>query len=305
MTQSYAMNNSVPLNPHPPIARLSQLRLRRALAKTHEAYPDEADFLSRVGKLLEERLEEIILKPKNILDLGDKSGVMASLLRKRYPKARVYSLMPEQTLAQHLHPPRGLLRRSRPVVVSEMSQLPFKRNQFDLVISNMALHWSADLPSSLREIRRIMRREGLFLCTLAGEETLRELRDCLNDLDRHRYGKAWPRVLKMPELHQFGDMLSSSGFGLPVVDRDLIHPTLPAPSEIWRRLRVLGAGNHHQTRFPGLTGKGYLSDLDKLYRKRYSHENGQVTFTIDLIFGHAWKTSANANKKPNCALPMP
>lgn len=54
--------------------------------------------------------------------------------------------------------------------------LPFEENTFDLVISNLALHWINDLPGVLTQIRRVLKPDGLFLASMFGEETLWELR---------------------------------------------------------------------------------------------------------------------------------
>lgn len=51
------------------------------------------------------------------------------------------------------------LRAVRAVsLVADEESLPFADGQFDLAISCLSLHWVNDLPSTLRKVRRRMRR---------------------------------------------------------------------------------------------------------------------------------------------------
>ena len=46
--------------------------------------------------------------------------------------------------------------------------LPFKEGQFDMVLSNMNLHWVNDLPSTLRQIKTCLKPDGVFLGSMLG-----------------------------------------------------------------------------------------------------------------------------------------
>jgi SAM-dependent methyltransferase len=61
-------------------------------------------------------------------------------------------------------------------VLADEELIPFEEGTFDLVISNLALHWVNDLPGVLTQIRRVLKPDGLFLASMFGEETLWELR---------------------------------------------------------------------------------------------------------------------------------
>ena len=54
--------------------------------------------------------------------------------------------------------------------------LPFGTNTFDVVLSNLALHWVNDLPATMTEVLRVLKPNGVFVGAMFGGETLTELR---------------------------------------------------------------------------------------------------------------------------------
>jgi SAM-dependent methyltransferase len=61
-------------------------------------------------------------------------------------------------------------------MVVDEEKLSFEPKTFDLIISNLALHWVNDLPGTLWNIRRFLKEDGLFLAAVFGENTLQELK---------------------------------------------------------------------------------------------------------------------------------
>ncbi len=275
---------------------LDPQRLRRAWRQAAPMLADPSGLLAQMGQSLLDRLDDIRLTPTRILDLGDRTGLLAPQLQKRWPKATICSLTLVEPLARSPHH-WTMPWRSRPRnVVGEATRLPFARGQFDLVLSSMALHWSGDLPAALREMRRVLAPDRLLLFTVAGSETLWELHECLARLDQERYGRLWIRRPVLPSLSELGDLLAASGLVLPVVDRERV--ALPVPDLLWlvRQLKAMGAGNAMRVRPEGLLGKGYLHDLDRLYTERFRQPDGTLPCTLEVLFGHAWKGADKREK---------
>ena len=72
--------------------------------------------------------------------------------------------------------------------------LPVEDGSADLVVSLMTLHWANDLPGALAQIRRALKPDGLFLGTLLGAGTLKELRAVLTEAELAERGGAQARV---------------------------------------------------------------------------------------------------------------
>src|SRR3546814_12343316 len=66
-----------------------------------------------------------------------------------------------------------------PTIAADEEALPFGQASFDLVFSNLSLHWVNDLPGALAQIRHVLKPDGLFLAALLAGETLGELRRAL------------------------------------------------------------------------------------------------------------------------------
>src|SRR3546814_14745991 len=79
-------------------------------------------------------------------------------------------------------------------IVADEELLPFAERRFDLVVSNLILHWATDLPGALAQIQRVLRPDGLFLAAMLGGETLTELRRSLMQAEIDETAGANPRV---------------------------------------------------------------------------------------------------------------
>src|SRR3546814_9753045 len=128
-------------------------------------------------------------------------------------------------------------------IVADGELLPFAERRFDLVVSNLILHWANDLPGALAQIQRVLRPDGLFLAAMLGGETLTELRRCLMQAEIDETGGASPRVSPFVDLRDAGALLQRAGFALPVVDGDRITVTYGNALELMTDLRRMGEAN--------------------------------------------------------------
>ena len=56
------------------------------------------------------------------------------------------------------------------------AELPLEDESIDLVTSNLSMHWVNNLPGLFKEISRVLKKDGVFLGSMFGGETLFELR---------------------------------------------------------------------------------------------------------------------------------
>ena len=85
-------------------------------------------------------------------------------------------------------------------LILDEENLPFNNKQFNLVFSNLYLHWSNDLFKVLNEIYRILKPDGLFLCSIFGSETLNELKYSLISLQNIKIGCQKKLIYKLSNL---------------------------------------------------------------------------------------------------------
>ena len=100
--------------------------------------------------------------------------------------------------------------------------LPFKEKQFDIVLSNLNLHWVNDLPSALKQVKDCLKPDGVFLCSMLGGSTLEELRRCFYLAEFERKGGMSPHASPFARASDLAALMQNAEFQLPTVDVDTI-----------------------------------------------------------------------------------
>ena len=270
----------------PPLFDRSLLLRRRARA-VRGAIPAKApDFLLReAAERLLDRLSDIRRGFPLAIDLGAHTGQLAAMRRGRGGIETMISVEPSAAMAALAAPL---------ATVADEDRLPFPDACADLVLSCMSLHWTEDFPAMLAEVRRVLKPGGLFLATLAGEDTLTELRDCLARAELAIDGGVSPRVLPMLTVKDGGRLLQAAGFAEPVTDRDRLVVDYRNPMDLLTDLRAMGETNTlAQRRKSPLTRSVLFAALDE-YRRRHADGDGRIPATFDLITLTAWKPDAAA-----------
>src|SRR5580765_6365699 len=217
-----------------------------------------------------ERLELVKLAPRRVLDAG--SGPPQRALIQRYPGAQVIAL---DFAAEMLAAPgfgwfRRMFQQVPQPICADLAAIPFIADSIDLAWSSMTLHWVAEPLAALKELARVLAPEGLLMFSTLGPDTLKELRAAAGEARVHRF----------VDMHDLGDMLVAAGFAAPVMDMEYLTFTYRGPEQLLDDLRASGQTNARRDRPRGLTGKGFLKNLNSKVENRA---------TFEVVYGHAWK----------------
>lgn len=253
------------------------------------------DFLARAGaERLADRLDDIKGRFARVLELGARGPVLRDAIGTR-AGADVYAVAdcatPFAAAASGLR------------VVADEDWLPFADASFDLVISNLALHWTNDLPGALIQMRRCLKPDGLLLVSLLGGRTLSELRACLLDAEIEAAGGASPRVSPFADVRDAGGLLQRAGFALPVVDADLLTVSYGDALALMRDLRGMGETNALVDRPRKMTRRDVLMRAAALYAERFAGADGRIQASFEIVTLTGWAPAANQPKplKPGSA----
>jgi SAM-dependent methyltransferase len=167
--------------------------------------------------------------------------------------------------------------------------LPFAAESFDLIASNLGLHWVNDVPGALAQIRTALKPEGLFIASLIGEQSLYELRACLLDAELAVCGGVSPRLSPTIDLQTASTLLHRAGFGIPVADMETVTLIYADMFALMRDLRGMGQTNAHSQRRRSLTPCAVFTEAERLYRERFGNAEGHIPATFDIIYLHGWK----------------
>lgn len=241
------------------------------------------DFLLRdVAERLLDRLSDVTRTFPTALDLGCHTGQLAEMRGERGGIER---------LVQCDLSPRMAAKAAQngwPTVVADEEALPFADHSFDLVLSCLGLHNVNTLPETLRDIRRILKPDGLFLAALAGGETLQELRHALTMAEIAEDGGASPRVAPALDIRDLGQLVQRAGFTLPVVDADIIPVDYSDPLRLFHDLRGMGQSSVLHARRRAPLRRATLATALDLYRRHHSVAEGRVRATAHILYIIGW-----------------
>jgi malonyl-CoA O-methyltransferase len=267
---------------------LDKRRIRTNFARAASGY-DTAAVLSReVCSRMLERLDLVRLDPAHVLDVGSGTGLAARALAQRYSQAHITRvdlslpmLQVEHRAASWAGGLRGMFgRAARAAVCADFERLPIRDGAMDMVVSNLALHWSSALELPLAELQRVLRRGGLLMFTTLGPDTLKELATAGTD------ARGRSPVHRFIDMHDVGDLLVKAGFADPVMDMEYLTLTYPQVEDLFHDLRETGSMSARADAV-GLRTPRWRARLAQRYEQL--RMDGRLPATFEIVYGHAWK----------------
>ncbi|HEV2303245.1 MAG TPA: methyltransferase domain-containing protein, partial [Stellaceae bacterium] len=159
---------------------------------------------------------------------------------------------------------------------------------FDLIVSNLVLHWAGDLPGALVQLRRALVPDGFFLAAMLGGRTLAELREVLLEAELAEEGGASPRVSPMADLADAAHLLQRAGFAMPVADGESVTVGYADALALMRDLRAMGETNALAARHKAPLGRRTLARAAALYAERFGDAAGRIPATFEILFLAGW-----------------
>jgi malonyl-CoA O-methyltransferase len=266
---------------------------------------------------MRERLEYIKVSPSSVLDLGCGPGDDLPKLRERFPEAPVFGAdlslaMLERARAHDANDTswrrflpasigRALGSRGPRFAQADFTALPFAHEAFELLWSNLALHWHPRPDLIFGEWQRVLKVNGLLMFSTLGPDTLKELRGAYAEVEAAHGVPTQPHVIDFVDMHDLGDMLVENGFEIPVMDQETLTVTYKTPEKLLADVRRWGAypfvrafgatGEGDDTQAAGPSKRRYRALLAALEARRLRDgpNAGTIPLTFEIIYGHAWK----------------
>ncbi|MGE5537636.1 MAG: methyltransferase domain-containing protein [Gemmatimonas sp.] len=258
--------------------------VRRHRDRAAAGFDAHAFLFDEVGDRLLDRLADIRRPFPRVLELGCRDGRLRDRLSVGGEFLVRTDVSERMARAAHRRHPGAL------TAVADEELLPFADATFDLVVSNLSLHWVNDLPGALAQIRRTLRPDGLLLASLFGGETLTELRQSLLSSDIAVSDGAGPRVSPFCDVRDAAHLLSRAGFALPVADVDRISVTYVDALALMRDLRGMGEANALDLRRRAFTPRATFAATAEHYGHAYPADDPtRIRATFEIIYLAAWQ----------------
>jgi len=267
-------------SPGPPEIFDSRRRVAK-LARGQKSFA-AADFLHvRAAENAVNSLEVILRDFPDVVDLSARPGPFARLLADSAAAGRVGPVgTPGDEIAR-------AAPGAAPLGLPDQSQ--------DLIVSLMSLHWANDLPGALSQIRRALRPDGLFIGTLLGAGTLKELRAVLTQAELEVRGGAQARVSPFADGYDGAALLQRAGFALPVADVDRLTVRYPDLYALIRDLRAMGETNALAGSIRPMS-RAMLARAAELYAERHGEADGRLPATFEIIHLAGWAPHESQQK---------
>lgn len=255
------------------------------------AFAEHSFLFEEVADRLADRLEDVLRPFPLALDLGCHDGAVGRALagRKGIERLVACDLSPRFATATG-------------GVAADEEFLPFAPGTFDLVVSNLSLHWVNDLPGALVQARQALKPDGFFCAAMLGGETLLELRRCLFEAEMEIAGGVSPRVSPFAEIKDAGGLLQRAGFALPVVDSDTLTVTYSDAFALMRDLRGMGESNAVLARRKVPASRTLLFEAARRYAEQYAEPDGRIPATFQVLYLAGWSPHESQQQplKPGC-----
>jgi len=250
-------------------------------------------LFNEINNRLFDRLKFIKRQFVNTLEIGSKTGNTINLFNKKKDVKKIF--ISDISKEMLLMAKKIKTNKQKFFLSLDEENLPFKNKQFNLVFSNLYLHWSNDLFKVLNEIYRVLKPDGLFLCSIFGSNTLNELKYSLCNAEDKVLKSISPRVSPFIRLQDAGTLLQKVGFQLPVIDRDNIKIFYDDIFSLMRDLKGMGESNSLINRRKIFTTKELFNVTNKIYKKKFS-ENKKIYATFEILYFIGWtKHSSQQN----------
>jgi SAM-dependent methyltransferase len=273
---------TAPQSPSEGPPRIFDAARRQARLAQSAARFGQADFLhARAAANAAESLEAILRDFPVAVDISAHPGVFERAVLSSDAASRVGPIQTPVSLAQRAAP--------------GAEALPLEDGSADLIVSLLTLHWANDLPGALAQIRRALKPDGLFIGTLFGAGTLKELRAVLTEAELEERGGAQARVSPFADGYDGAALLQRAGFALPVSDVDRFTVRYADLFALIRDLRAMGETNvlHGSVR---PLNRRIIARAAVLYAERHAQPDGRIPATFEIIHLAGWKPHESQQK---------
>ncbi|XP_076355286.1 arginine-hydroxylase NDUFAF5, mitochondrial isoform X2 [Tachypleus tridentatus] len=164
----------------------------------------------------------------------------------------------------------------------------FPENSVDIVVSSLSIHWVNNLPGLFRQIHTSLKKDGVFIASLFGGDTLFELRCSLQLAELEREGGFAPHISPFTEVRDLGNLLTRAGYSMLTVDTDEIKVCYPSMFELMWDLKGMAENNASWSRKAHLHRDTILAAAS-IYKEMYGNSDGTIPATFQILYLIGWK----------------
>lgn len=162
-------------------------------------------------------------------------------------------------------------------VTADAENLPFVKDSFDGIYSNLMVQWSEQIHDLFYEAQRVLKPGGLFAFATLGPRTMHELKAAWQQVDPFAHVNSFSSQQQIVEQCEVF-------FNIENVQQQEVVQQHESLSSLLKELKAIGATNVNSGRRPGLGGRKRLQQLEASYREVCHAPLTSLPLTYDLIW---------------------
>ena len=245
---------------------------------------------------LVERLDDILKPLDRAADIGSATGEIGQALQRigKFDAIKRFDqFATRESQVKELPSKYEGLESLTTGVVSDWNQMTpglLEEGAYDVIMSNLSLHWVNDINDTLKQIRLALKPDGVFLGTMFGGDTLHELRASLAIAEQEREGGISAHVSPMLPNADACGVLGQAGFKLVTVDTAQIQVEFDNAFSLMRNLWWMGESNACTNRRSAVSRETMVAAA-AIYQHLFGSYDGDkpsIPATFQVIFMIGW-----------------
>lgn len=188
-----------------------------------------------------------------------------------------------QDLAQDIMVTTSLFDNKECDMICDDELLPFEKDSFDLVLSNLNMQFINEIPQFLLQVKEILKPQGVFMASFFAEENLKELNHAMQLSEDEIYGRVSPRMPPTIDVKTAAMLLQKCGFKNAVSNLEKIEVSYQDPMNLLKDIKNMALGNILNQKSSVFFTKKLLERLLENYRKLYQDKDGAVKATFEIV----------------------
>lgn len=263
-------------------------KIRLSFSKAALRYDIFASFQKQAAGELLNQLSAIShqLSAMKILDIGCGTGFLTYGIADALPDASIFGCDISHTMVKAASCKLQAARDTKiRLLTADGGVLPYKDGIFDRVASNLTYQWVHDIKTAFSEAYRVLRPNGVFIFSVLGPETLKELRHCYIEAKARFNRDGLPPFIVFLDKQMIQSVLENSGFKNISIKKTNIIKAYPDMWALLKAMKSMGAGNPFKAGNKSLARGSLLKEMAEVYEKVFSvqcsvfNENNPLSLT--------------------------
>ncbi len=245
---------------------------------------DDVDFLWKFfAQNITDRIYDTLRNYEKALDIGSRKFYIPSLFKEN-TKVAYWDTQESFDVG-------------KPYSASYISRNPqFKSEYYDLITNLLNLHHMNNIQDLLKDYHKALKSGGLFIANFFGEDNCIELKQAFYEAEQEVLKGASPRFTPSISIQDAGNLLFSSGFKLPVADKQTLTLNYNNPLQLLKEIQHMGESNIltsrlKQYRKPKALFKSFYKQIQKIA----GQNDGSLNITCEVITITGWKDDGSMN----------